>query len=1071
MTHELYVFGLIFLCCFLSSCLSIKLGLIESEPNLIAICQHAINDAKAAKQCDSSVELLNQTGCLDGQAAIGTVNVANMFFRESIQGVIPGRCDGESLEIARLAYFWDLPVISRIGTTASLNNRNLYPTVTQISEISAVTMGQAVQQLMKALGLNDIVIASPVDDVEDYPLSMGVQTYLISAGVNIQDFVQINEDKWSYVKESVNRIRTRVKLVAIDAEFHDLSAVLNTLDIDGMGSNGYLILLLCHDTITVCPISLLSKFQRSNLVVLTPAYENQNARSQLITQWVSGNPFENLLYANYLAVYNACYGFCYGSTLTTPPNGKSFTNSLKSKSFEGKLGTVTLDGGANIVYAFLFQRLVQDNLSTIVVARSIPTTCSNQGCSAVVLDPHEFKVWEENLKQPITPCYYEGNCTSYVPIVAGTAAGLLVVLLVGGAYFYRRQQRLDRFRLHWKIQKNQLKVIENKQSKSKSMMPSGEESKASTLVSKRRAIQAYALIGTSKAEFVVLKQLKKIRWLKPELKYISELKRINHDNLTTFLGLSYNEGDRFYILHSLVERASLDNFITDQDFTMDSTFKSAFLRDIITGLQYLHKSPVGFHGLLSSQNCLIDANWVLKLTNFGIVNLLNAAIEREQLKLMEIISFNSYFTVAPENLVDIAYGRMFPRGSRQGDIYSFGMIIFEILFRRPPFESNNLTAKEVIEEVKNKGIKPDVTDALPEEKPLIDIMEQAWSKTPESRPKLRILNQVISSTFESSKGNLIDQMIRMNFSYAQHLERVVAERTAEFETQKQMNARLLRQLLPGLIAEKLMTGESVEPRSYDAATVLFCQLVDFGRFLGQTAPHNVIRFLNDVFTRFDEVISQHDAYKVETTGETYMVASGVPQENDNRHVFEISEIALQLRDVCEGYKVDHIPDWKVQVRIGYHCGPIAAGIVGARAPRFCLFGDTVNFASRMQSNCPPNQIQMSEPTAMLLMPIARYKLMKRGIVRVKGKGDVNTYWLNENVQSIKSEIESLPPVENTKTQIPVKLPLDSSTENQTSTPPDPVHSTGLTVEDDENSDKENQSRIDTDSEEIGQTAA
>lgn len=64
-----------------------------------------------------------------------------------------------------------------------------------------------------------------------------------------------------------------------------------------------------------------------------------------------------------------------------------------------------------------------------------------------------------------------------------------------------------------------------------------------------------------------------------------------------------------------------------------------------------------------------------------------------------------------------------------------------------------------------------------------------------------------------------------------------------------------------------MAGELVQPRSYEAATVLFCQLVDFGRFLNQTAPHNVIRFLNDVFSRFDEVIGEHDAYKVETTGE------------------------------------------------------------------------------------------------------------------------------------------------------------------------------------------------------------
>ncbi|GMS99198.1 hypothetical protein PENTCL1PPCAC_21373, partial [Pristionchus entomophagus] len=214
----------------------------------------------------------------------------------------------------------------------------------------------------------------------------------------------------------------------------------------------------------------------------------------------------------------------------------------------------------------------------------------------------------------------------------------------------------------------------------------------------------------------------------------------------------------------------------------------------------------------------------------------------------------------------------------------------------------------------------------------------------------------------------------------------------------------------------------------EAATVLFCQLVDFGLLVEKTSAVYTISFLNDVFNRFDEIIKAHDAYKVETTGETYMVASGVPNENDGRHVFEIADVALEIREKTYAYKVESVEDYKVRVRIGFHCGPIAAGVIGIRSPRYCLFGDTVNFASRMQSNCPPNQIQTSEITAVRLMENKEYDLVQRGIVKVKGKGDVNCYWLNEHIHGehgiVTEEIivgKGRPPTSNTTFVRPVVM--------------------------------------------------
>ncbi|VDM45911.1 unnamed protein product [Toxocara canis] len=101
------------------------------------------------------------------------------------------------------------------------------------------------------------------------------------------------------------------------------------------------------------------------------------------------------------------------------------------------------------------------------------------------------------------------------------------------------------------------------------------------LSNKRRTIESYALMGSAKAEFICLKQDKRIRWTKDQQKFLFELKSLNHENLTNFLGICCNEDDRFYILHTLVERASLEDFIFDHEFNMDATFRSAFIKDII----------------------------------------------------------------------------------------------------------------------------------------------------------------------------------------------------------------------------------------------------------------------------------------------------------------------------------------------------------------------------------------------------------------------------------------------------------------------------------------------------------
>lgn len=117
--------------------------------------------------------------------------------------------------------------------------------------------------------------------------------------------------------------------------------------------------------------------------------------------------------------------------------------------------------------------------------------------------------------------------------------------------------------------------------------------------------------------------------------------------------------------------------------------------------------------------------------------------------------------------------------------------------------------------------------------------------------------------------------------------------------------------------------------------------------------------LNDLYTTFDEIIARHDVYKVETIGDAYMCVSGLPRRNGKKHSGEIANMALDLLNGVTNFKIRHLPGSKLQLRIGLHTGGCAAGVVGTAMPRYCLFGDTVNMASRMESTGKALHIHIS----------------------------------------------------------------------------------------------------------------
>ncbi|XP_062822786.1 uncharacterized protein LOC103282148 isoform X2 [Anolis carolinensis] len=229
------------------------------------------------------------------------------------------------------------------------------------------------------------------------------------------------------------------------------------------------------------------------------------------------------------------------------------------------------------------------------------------------------------------------------------------------------------------------------------------------------------------------------------------------------------------------------------------------------------------------------------------------------------------------------------------------------------------------------------------------------------------------------------------------------QRTEALQHERHLAEDLLHQMLPRSVAKQLRRREKVEAESYDQVTIFFSDVVGFTAIAASCSPLQVVEMLNGLYVCFDTRIESYDVYKVETIGDAYMVVSGLPERNGERHAHEIAQMSLDLVAAVRQVLVPHMPDRKLELRVGIHTGPCVAGVVGHKMPRYCLFGDTVNTASRMESTSLPQKIHISSATYLALLEDDAYEMEPRGEIEVKGKGRMQTYWLlgskNHSVQN------------------------------------------------------------------------
>ncbi|XP_077996423.1 atrial natriuretic peptide receptor 1-like [Glandiceps talaboti] len=981
-----------------------------------------------------SFRILWRDGCSDED---GIYPSTEFYYIDDVDVIFGPPCSSGTIPVATLTSSWNLPHLTWVSTSSELADKSRFTTLGRtLPDFSK--LAPFILELFYYFKWNRAVVLWSRSAPLCQNAAVAVDNILVANDMTVAHIYSFTDD---ISDAEMVRMLTSVKISGRNGDV-ERNFLLHAHD-NAMTNGDYVFILpKLHSMVTNSQPWMYGderdedakKAYETALEILfaTPSgQEFDDFRDDIITKarvnpynWTMPEDAIGSMYASYL--YDAMYLYALAANKTLDMggdlrNGSLMFQNMKGFRFRGKSGDVVINDDVEREPIGWIRDLRPSGHFEKIIEVQVNEDGTKQ--MVTINEP----LWGENrIEAPrdMPECgFFDELCPPTLDrnmiITITILVLILVTSIVAVFYFvYRRKKREEElYNMLWKV--NYSDIVFNKNRRHGSLI-SGLSAKSINSVRSNYNVslgpeQTFTNIGFYRDNLVAIKRIEKdsITITRAILLEMKEMREMNHGNVNSFIGVC-SEPPNMCILMQYCTKGSLQDILENDDIKLDWLFKTSLLSDVVMGMEYIHKSTIGSHGHLKSSNCVVDSRWVLKITDYALNR-----FKDDHKDIGEYAHYSSMLWTAPELLRD-------PNpplnGTKKGDIYSFAIIIRETLTRNGGFDTLQLTPKDIIELIRKGGDKPYrpsvviESDSTSEQSGFVNLMEDCWDEEADNRPTFCDIKRKVKMITHGKSMNIIDNILNMMEMYANNLEEIVEERTRQLIEEKKKTDRLLYNMLPKSVADKLKVGTRADPESYDHVTIFFSDIVGFTSFSAESTPMQVVDFLNDLYSMFDDTIVNFNVYKVETIGDAYMVVSGLPQRNGKRHAGEIANMALHLLSEVTTFKIRHLPERQLQLRVGIHTGACVAGIVGLTMPRYCLFGDTVNMASRMESNGQALRIHISESTHCALTDLGGYEMIIRGPITIKGKGVVTTYWLEGSdsfakpLPTVKSSIAVMPSV-------------------------------------------------------------